>query len=204
MKNLLPVKIQMTRPAEPSDQKGPIVVIMMHLRIFRATLFTGLFYKLTPAQIYICIRTAIHLKALGRTWRAFFSGFTNGSGMTLQAVSLSWPAHIAALAMLTDHDVSFCYRGTILAQQLEKSRMKFLLITLVFILQACTIVSYESDGTTESYSMKTLFKKTEDVSMIRTPTIFGLQIGKTDNNSNAIEAVASILQYYADPTGINQ
>lgn len=85
--------------------------------------------------------------------------------------------------------------------------MKPLIIILILVLmQGCTTVSYEAkrDGdVVEKYTMTTWFKAVEDLSVIRTPNIFGLQIGSTSTDSNAIEAVAKIIEFYANPINTN-
>lgn len=78
--------------------------------------------------------------------------------------------------------------------------MKPILI-LMLVLAGCTTVSYESNtgqGAFEKYSMTTWFKSVEDVSVIRTPDLFGLTIGATSNDDgNVFEAVAKILEFYS-------
>ena len=76
--------------------------------------------------------------------------------------------------------------------------MKYLV--LLFLLSSCTTVSYESrhGDVTETYSMTTFFKRVEDVSVVRTPDLFGLSIGSTSND-DVFSGVAKILEFYANP-----
>ena len=80
--------------------------------------------------------------------------------------------------------------------------MKALLILLVVLSASCTTVSYQTqhDGDViEKYSMTTWFKSVDGLSVIRTPDLFGLKIDSTNTDKDAIESVAEILKYYADP-----
>ena len=68
-------------------------------------------------------------------------------------------------------------------------------ILLILLLSGCTTVSYKSGD--EEYSMTTWFKSVEDLTVIRSPDVFGLQIGRTNTNDDALSDIAAILKYYA-------
>ena len=76
------------------------------------------------------------------------------------------------------------------------------IIVLALLLAGCTTVSYETThegGVVESYSMTTWFKSVDGLSVIRTPDLFGLKIDSTNQDDDAIAAVAKILEFYANP-----
>ena len=76
------------------------------------------------------------------------------------------------------------------------------IILLVLLLAGCTTVSYETThevGVVESYSMTTWIKSVDGLSVIRTPDLFGLKIDSTNQDDDAIAAVAKILEFYANP-----
>jgi hypothetical protein len=77
------------------------------------------------------------------------------------------------------------------------------ILILVILLSGCTTVSYQTvheNDVVEKYSMTTWFKSVDGLSVIRTPDLFGLKIDSTNTDKDAIQAVAEILKYYADPT----
>ena len=79
--------------------------------------------------------------------------------------------------------------------------MRIFLILSLFLI-GCTTVKYEAtheNNVVEKYSMTTWFKSVEDLSVIRTPDLFALQIGSTNSDTDAITAVAEILKFYANP-----
>ena len=77
-----------------------------------------------------------------------------------------------------------------------------LIISMMMMAVGCTTVSYKSENgdVTEQYSMTTWFKKVEDLSVIRTPDVFGLSIGSTAND-DVFGAIAKIIEFYAVPVG---
>lgn len=80
-----------------------------------------------------------------------------------------------------------------------------ILIALVGLLMTnCSMVEYKSYNPTtgtpvEEYSMNTFLKSVEDVTVIRSPDVFGLQIGRTNTDTDVITDIAKILEYYANP-----
>lgn len=70
---------------------------------------------------------------------------------------------------------------------LNKAKIGILVAVLVLFVAGCSTTGYKSfDPKTghpvEEFSMTTWFKSVENVSVLRSPEVFGLQIGSTSND----------------------
>lgn len=78
---------------------------------------------------------------------------------------------------------------------------KYLICLISILCVSCSAIDYEkydpdTGNLIEKYSMNTFLKRVEAVSVLRSPEVFGLQIGSTGNDTDIFTDLAKIIGEY--------